>query len=254
MLMKWVFIASLFILTLSFAAVMLYFGLSSILDKRFTQKTEGEIVSIKGKVPKVSFDAGGEKYTFESHYHSSSMKPGQKIPVSYNPANPNQARVSSFAANLGNYIALILGLITIAASFLIFTIEMKPIPFTWHVLWLLVPALLFFCFSLVVLKGIITKRAGGVKTEGVYSGWNGGKSRMPVITFKDNTGKEYSFVSSYNSNTISVGKKVPVIYNRNNPSKASTDTFGTFLPFLVLFYMGLGFLLFSSVIPILMES
>ena len=48
---------------------------------------------------------------------------------------------------------------------------------------------------------------------------------IPTITFKDDTGKTFTFISDIHFSpwTIQAGEKIPVAYDKNNPSVAHVD-------------------------------
>jgi hypothetical protein len=90
----------------------------------------------------------------------------------------------------------------------------------------------------------ILLRINGVKTEGVYDGWDS-KREMPVISFHDETGKAYRFTSSYSLGDRVQGDKIPVLYRKNNPEKACTALWGEV-------FGGILFLVFGVIIALIL--
>jgi ATP-dependent Zn protease len=251
-----------------------YISISNLFDKRYSQKAEGEIISIYDKKPYITFYVNGEKYVFQSDYSASSMKVGDKVRVKYDPANPNRAKTDTFLSIFFKFAGLAMGLLILGFASL-FVVDhyqktsqtklhnaaapteqiqhenrdnaadypktlseykerfeaakaqkaQNPAGFKNMLSWWLLIPLLLFVFAFFHFKTPIELRITGIKTEGVYDGWDKDR-KMPVISFQDDMGKKYSFTSSYKPGDFVEGDKVPVLYKKNNPAKACTAWFG----------------------------
>jgi len=111
------------VIGLTMLAVALIIFLVSTVFTSYTAQTEGTVVSllsrtdkaIRVQAPEVAYVIDGKKYFFISEIYSSlsQFKPGDKVTIHYEPANPQNAQMDF---GVGQLISLILGIIGLAFS------------------------------------------------------------------------------------------------------------------------------------------
>jgi hypothetical protein len=108
---------------------------------------------------------------------------------------------------------------------------------------LIIFVMLFFFYGVFsILRNNLSLYITGIKTKGVYSDWDD-KINMPVITFKDDKGKEYSFTANVRLGSYTEGGKALVLYDKHNPAKACAATWREIAAVIFCLSMGVLFLI-----------